>query len=136
MNLERSSQFHQVRRILKTVAPDFRILANPGLAPGFSILDLQKKTIEVPEEGDSIEETVSCLLFQVGHAVWHRYNGIDADGSTDHLAKQNVIIDQFASDWAIRAMASLFSFRFNEAQQRITRLVWSYEDWVSYFSEK
>jgi hypothetical protein len=135
LSLERSPQFHQVRRILKTVAPDFRILANPGLDQGFSALDLLKKTIEISESEEEAKQAIPSLLFQIGHAIWHRHNGVNVKLTTEELASQNASIDQFAFDWATKALVMYFCFELDDARKRMTQLVWSHEDWVFYFSK-
>lgn len=135
MSLERSLQFHQVRRILKTVAPDYRILANPGLNQGFSAIDLSKKTIEISESEGTIETAVPSLLFQIGHAIWHRHNGFEENLSKEDYSHQNEMIDQFASEWATKVLTMYFHFDSDKARKQVTQLVWSYKDWVFYFSE-
>jgi hypothetical protein len=135
LSLERSSQFHQVRRILKTVAPDFRILANPGLNAGFSALDLKKKTIEISESEEIMDDAVSSLLFQIGHAIWHKHNCINLNQDANQLAAENALIDQFALDWGVKVLTTFFNFRYDQAHKSMTRLVWSQEDWVFYFLE-
>ncbi len=135
MSLERSSQFHQVRRILKTVAPDFRILANPELNAGFSALDLKKKTIEISESEEIVDDAVSSLLFQIGHAIWHKHNSVNLNQNADQLAAENFLIDQFALDWGTKVLTMFFGFRYDKAHNCMTRLVWSEEDWVFYFSK-
>ena len=134
MSIERSIQFHLVRRILKTVAPDYRILANPGLEPGFSALDLRKKTVEIGEESIP-HDSVSSLLFQIGHAIYHNRYGVDVSGSKEKLARLNSEIDQFASSWAIHVLFSYFHFKIDDARNTIGELVWDYDDWILYFSE-
>lgn len=134
MSIERSPQFHQIRRILKTVAPDYRILANPGLKPGFSALDLRKKTIEIAEESSN-KDSIPALIFQIGHAIYHKHYGVEISDSPENLARKNVEIDAFASGWTVDVLFSFFNFKLDDARNTVNGLVWSYEDWLSYFSD-
>jgi hypothetical protein len=134
VSLERNPQFHQIRRIIRTVVPDYRILANPQLGSGYSAVDLMKKTIEV-SEGDDITSVIPLILFQVGHAIWHSHNKMDATLPLKDLARQNVDIDEFAASWATQVLHSCFDQKFNDASDQIKPLVWSYDDWAFYFCD-
>lgn len=134
MSFERSSQFHQVRRILRTVAPDFRILANPNLKVGFSAIDFKKKTIEVSESEVVVEEIITSLLFQIGQAIWHKHH-LSSSKTLDDFVDESIKTDQFAAEWAVRVLLFFFSIQIDEARKQVDRLVWSREDWVFYFSE-
>lgn len=146
MSIEQQQDFHQVRRILRAVAPDFRILATSAIKPGEYALDVQRKTIEVGE-GTPIMEAVGCSLFSIGHLLLRNDesfslffgNGISdwkkSEGElVDELAEQGVSADQAAYLWAVSTIQAYWQLSEDDAKQRIGELRSSKEEWLKYFS--
>jgi len=144
-SVEHSSNFHTARRIVKIVAPDFRVFATEDLSPGHSVLDLKKKTIEVPDFQNEIH-TVALILFQAGHL---RLRNLDHAGFKEHfgeildigdarllarLARQGAGADRFAADWAIDVLKNAFSIEESEAEALIEPQVWDESKWREYYS--
>ena len=144
-SVEHSSNFHTARRIVKIVAPDFRVFATEDLSPGQSVLDLKKKTIEVPDFQNE-NQTVALILFQSGHL---RLKDVDYAGFKEHfgeildigdarllarLARQGAGADRFAADWAISVLKNAFSIEEPEAEALIEPQVWDESKWREYYS--
>lgn len=142
-SVEHSNNFHMARRIVKAIAPDFRVFATEDLAPGHSVLDLTRKTIEVPDFQDEIQ-TVALILFQVGHIRLKNTSGLDEHfGNLEdigtkrlisRLAKQGASADRLAADWAIEVLVGVFNVTEARAKAIIEPQVWDEEEWRDHFS--
>jgi len=145
-SVEHSNNFHMARRIVKVIAPDFRVFATEDLEPGHAVLDLQKKTIEVPDFQNEIE-TVALILFQAGHLrlktteapdFEEHFGNISDIGSkrlVSRLSRQGASADQFAAEWAIDVLKGVFSVSETEAKTLIEPQIWDEADWREYYSQ-
>jgi hypothetical protein len=144
-SVEHSNNFHMARRIVKVIAPDFRVFATEDLAPGCSVLDLEKKTIEVPDFQNEIE-TVALILFQAGHL---RLKVTQAPGFEEHfgtlndignkrlvsrLSRQGATADQYAAEWAMDVLKGIFGVSETRAKALIEPQVWDEAEWREYYS--
>ena len=146
MSLEQMPDFHQIRRIARVFAPEFRILSNPNLEARESVLDIRKKTIEVSEYS-SLADMAGSLCFQLGHLILYRDpdfalffgQGIkDWKGTADELIEVlsglGVRADHFASRWATDILCAYFHEEGQKTAQNIQDHVWSKDQWKEYFS--
>lgn len=143
-SVEHSNNFHMARRIAKVIAPDFRVFATEELPSGHAVLDLQKKTIEVPESQNDIE-TVALIVFQLGHLRLSQHEefaehfgnieDIGAKRLISRLAKQGAKADQMAASWAVEVLQGVFAVRQSEAESLIFAQVWDEGEWRDYLSE-
>lgn len=142
-SVEHSNNFHMARRIVKAIAPDFRVFATEELEPGHSVLDLVNKTIEVPDFQDEIH-TVALILFQVGHVrlkntagLEEHFGNIEDIGSKrliSRLVKQGANADRLAADWAVEVLTGVFNVTEARAKAIIEPQVWNEEEWRDHFS--
>lgn len=146
MSIEQHQDFHQVRRILKVVAPGFRILANEGLEENQAVCDVYNKTIEVGEKTE-ITQAVGALLFQIGHLLLRHhpdYSLFFGQGLSQYKEKEKELIeklselgvkaDQSASRWANEIFQAYWPAK-DCGPQLIDRYKWSKQEWKEYFSE-
>lgn len=149
MSIEQFQHFHQVRRILKAVAPEYRLIADTNLEPGQTVLDVRThyKTLAIGEETE-IMTAVATLLFQVGHLLllkdpafallfgqnMHDWTATEIE-LVDHLADLGCRADLAAGKWAVHILQSYWPVKSPDAATRlIDPLLWSREEWVEYFS--
>lgn len=141
-SVEHSNNFHMARRIVKIIAPDFRVFATEDLQEGHAVLDLTKKTIEVPESRDEIS-TVALILFQLGHL---RLKGLEE--FDEHLgnikdigekrliaklSKQAAKADKLSAEWAVQVLKGVFDVAPNQALSLVEDQIWDEDEWKSYF---
>lgn len=135
-----------VRRILRVIAPEYRIMANSGLEAYQSALDLKKKTVEVGEN-TPIFDGVAILLFQIGHLILadrpefgYFFGKNIAKWKYSEKTLVNKIIalgmmaDQIAFEWASEVMAQYWPMALNETQQLVQRNIWTKDEWTQYFN--
>ena len=142
-SVEHSHNFHMARRIVKVIAPDYRVFATEDLEPGNSVLDLSKKTIEVPDFQDEVQ-TVALILFQAGHlrlkdlpGFEEHFGNIEDIGSkrlVSRLAKQGAAADRLAADWAIEVLVGVFNVSNVHANDILNGQVWDEDEWREYFA--
>ena len=144
-SVEHSNNFHMARRILKIVAPDFRVFATEALRPNESVLDLAKKTIEVPDFQDEMQ-TVALILFQIGHLRLKDYDFLNFKehfGRIEDVGEARVIArlsrqgagaDRFAADWAIAVLKNVFAMEESKAKTLVEPQVWDETRWREYYS--
>ena len=148
MSIEQLQDFHQIRRILWVVAPEYVVLANEALHPGEIVLDVGTKHLEVGE-GTDINEAVAALLFQIGHLKLRNlpecglFFGHGVRGWVGHevklinrLAHIGQKVDAFAADWAKKSFRAFFPDRESGVDNLIDSYVWKKAEWRKYFSEK
>jgi hypothetical protein len=140
------NDFHVVRRIVRALAPDYRLLASHEISPGESVLDVTKKTIEVGETRESLE-AIPSLLFQVGHLLLRKdpvfglLFGDDISSWRDteedlieELADLGVKADKSAVRWATSIFQSYWSLPYAQASELIGQYAWTRSEWKEYFS--
>lgn len=147
MSIEQQQDFHVVRRLLRVIAPDFRLLASSELSPGDSVIDVRRRTIEVGETTE-IMQAVGSLLFQIGHLMLRhnhpdfdiffgrgleKYRGRE-DELIDKLSGLGVSADRFAYRWATEIFKSYWPVQENKADEIINRYCWNREQWREYWS--
>ena len=142
-SVEHSNNFHMARRIVKIIAPDFRVFATEDLQEGHAVLDLTKKTIEVPDSRDEIK-TVALILFQLGHLRLKgveefnehlgNINDIGEKRLISKLSKQAAKADKISAAWAVQVLKGVFDVAPNKAKILIEEQIWDEEEWRAYFS--
>jgi|GEM_PF-4009843 len=146
MSIEQLQDFHQIRRILRAVAPEFRTLATNNLPSGEYALDLKKKTIEIGE-GTPIKEAVNLMLFSVGHVLltsddkydlFHgkgiaQWTGSEQD-LVENLSELGESADGIAAKWAIDTLQAYWQQTEEQAKAEIDPLRMNKREWQSYFS--
>jgi hypothetical protein len=146
MSIEQLGDFHLVRRVLKTVAPEYRLLASSDLEAGESVLDVDRKTVEVGEATPMLE-AVAAMLFNIGH-LRHRDTqkfsllfgkGVSAwqhteDKLINALAHAGMVVDRLSAAWAEIVFCQYWNVEPTQARTMIQRYVWSQSDWKQYFS--
>ena len=146
MSIEQLQDFHQVRRILRAVAPEFRTLATNNLSSGEYALDVTKKTIEIGE-GTPIKEAVNLMLFSVGHVLLRsndKYELLFGKGIAqwskseeeliDNLSDLGESADAVAAKWAVDTLQAYWQQSEEEAKAAIDPLRMNKSEWRSYFS--
>jgi hypothetical protein len=147
MSIEQRQDFHVVRRLLKVIAPDFRLLASTALAPGDSVVDVRRRTIEVGESTE-IMQAVGSLLFQIGHLILHNTHpdfgiffgrGLDQyegkeDELVDKLSELGVEADRFASFWAKEIFKSYWPIKEEKVDEIIDDYCMDREQWKKYWA--
>lgn len=142
-SIEHSLVFNTAKRILKFVAPDFRVIARDDILDSGSSLDLRLKILEVPEGLPF--RAVGIVIFNAGllrlknderfSSVFGKIPAFMTDKEAiQHTAKQHAEADQEAFLWAKEVILSHFP-ELEEA--RAISLVdhrVSYEGWLKYFS--
>jgi hypothetical protein len=147
-SIEHTLTFNTARRILKFVAPDFRALATRDLDRMASVLDLDRRTIEVPE--GFAARAAGIVVFYAGllrlrgdsrfYLVFPPYPG-DLGWSTDDqdnvlmVSRQHAQADQLAYEWAMMQMESYFPKMDPEGLGTIVDHRMTEEQWIEYFSE-
>lgn len=146
MSVEQTNDFHVVRRILRTLAPEYRILARRDLEAGSSVLDVKRRTVEVGETPD-VMQAVSSLLFQIGHlrlsqdAQYDLFFGKGLsrwkgpiDVLIDRLARLGARADRLASQWASSIFQSYWAIDPKISDDTMHQHTWRYGEWKEYFS--
>ena len=147
MSIEQQQDFHVVRRLLKVIAPDFRLLASEAVEPGDSVIDVKRRTIEVGENTE-IFQAVGSLLFQMGHLML-RHNHPDFDiffgqdldkwiGREDDLIEKlsglGVEADRFASRWAKTVFIAYWPIDEMKVDEIIDQYTMNRDQWKEYWS--
>lgn len=146
MSIEQHQDFHIARRVLRSIAPEYRLVATPIIAKGAFALDHVKKTLEVAE-GTAVEEAVAKILFLMGHVVlqdnpiflplsgknFHRYIGREPE-LISALAELGAQADFLAAQWSLQMFLAFWDIPTEKAQLLIESLRWSEEEWLQYFS--
>lgn len=146
MSVEQMNEFHVVRRILRALAPEYRLLASNNIQPGESVLDVTQKTIEVGETQDTFQ-AVSSLLFQIGHLMLKsnpEFGLLFGKGIREYPGNPDELIFQLASlgtradvaamAWASKIFESYWPLRHERIQSLLAQHVWGHEEWQEYFS--
>jgi hypothetical protein len=146
MSIEQHQDFHIVRRIIRSFAPEYRLLATANLKPGEYVLDSARKTIEVAE-GTEIHEAVAKMLFLMGHIALEdtplfaplfgkhlvNHKGKEAD-LVLALAELGCQADLLAAQSAIKILTSFWDIPLDEAHQLVDGCRMAQEEWRQYFS--
>lgn len=142
-SIEHSLVFNTAKRILRFIAPDFRIIARDDILQGQSKLDLNLKTIEVPE-GQAFE-AAGMVIFYAGVLrlrVEDKYPSVfgKIPNLFDHIriieivAREHADADEAAYRWASSVMANYFpEIDENKASDLVDQRL-SYKEWVEYFA--
>lgn len=147
MSIEQRQDFHVVRRLLKVIAPEYRLLASSELSPGDSVIDVKRRTIEVGESTD-IMQAVGSLLFQIGHLILRRTHpdfdiffghGLEQykdreDELIDKLSGLGVQADRFASFWAKEIFKAYWPIKEDRADEIIDDYCWNRDQWKEYWA--
>lgn len=143
-SIEHNLIFNTAKRILRFVAPDFRVIARDDIVGIESKLDLGNKTIEVPEGHPFM--AAGMIIFNAGllnlrseesnfSTVFGKIpSSLDDDQLVELAAREHADADELAYAWAVKTMSSYFpeledSKVIDFVDHRI-----SYRDWLSYFS--
>jgi len=146
MSIEQHQDFHVARRVLRALAPEYRLLATPGIAAGHFAMDQTRKTLEVAE-GTPVNEAVAKLLFLMGHIVLvdhatfaplygkglERYKGKE-DELISALAELGEQADVTASRWAHRVFLMFWDISSENAEELLEQCKWSRQEWKKYFT--
>ncbi len=141
-SIEQSAPFNMARRLVRLVAPDFRVFATEELQQGEVILDLRKKTIEVAE-GTPDLEAVAHILFQAGHLrlrsrrdLAEHFGKIQDTPETtliSALSQQGTKADRLAYRWAFRVLCGYWNVSPDHARRLISPYVWGNSEWEEYY---
>jgi hypothetical protein len=146
VSIEQSNEIHLVRRILRAIAPEFRLLASSNLQAGESVLDAEAKTIEVGE-ATPIMEAVAAMLFQIGHLCLRndpefellfgvgvaQWKFTEAE-LIDTLADLGQRADSNAARWAGEVLQDYWPVTSTRAKELMERQCWGRTEWREYFS--
>lgn len=146
MSIEQHQEFHIVRRILRSFAPEYRLLATSNLKIGDYVLDSNRKTIEVAE-GTDIHEAVAKMLFLMGHVSLetnpvfaplfgkhlHNHKGKEVELVTA-LAELGSQADLIAAQWATKVFTSFWEISEKDAHDLVDGCRMAQEEWHQYFS--
>jgi hypothetical protein len=142
-SIEHSHKFHMVRRLVRAVAPDFRLLARKELGREQSCLDVHEKTIEVSESATEME-MVGAALFQLGHArllgiqKYKEHFGEIKDQDEKALIKklitQGIEADTLAATWSLGVFLDNFNVDNDRAIAIIMSHKWTADDWNDYYN--
>jgi hypothetical protein len=142
MPLEQSAKLHLARRVLRVVAPEFRLFVNSDLQPGQCVLDLQKRTVEVGENEDELE-AVASVLFNTGHLIlannpdFAEHAGdigdVNENRLVTRLVSQGIKADQMAVAWAAPVLAKNWNLSELEANELLSSFSWSKNEWLHYY---
>lgn len=144
-SIEHSTKFHMARRISKTVAPEFRILARSDFSRQESCLDLEEKTIEVSESAPPFE-AVGAILFHLGHLrlredkrFANHFGSFTTQSEKElikKLVREGVMADHLAVEWALEVFLNNFGVSPERAKAILTSQMWSEVDWEAYYAEQ
>lgn len=148
MSIEQYQDFHQVRRLLKVIAPEFDIFATPEIPVGSVCYDLRKKSLEIGE-GTEMMQAVGALLHSIGHLIlrYHPDYGLffgrglrDWEGTDEELITLLSTLgeraDQFSRGWATQVFKAYWQQHEDQADAIIDRYCMGHDEWHSYWSEK
>jgi hypothetical protein len=144
-SIEHTLVFNTARRLLRFVAPDYRAVATELLTDNQSLLDLRKRTIEVPE-GDAYK-AAGMIVFSAGLLRCMASRSTVA-GRVDHLgiledqaAEKLIAMDHALADgeayvWASQMMRLYYPELDPVEADRLTDQRQDYDAWLAYFSQK
>ena len=146
-NIEESADFHHIRRILKNIAPQFRIITKDDLCPDEFVLDVQKKTIEISDLSDASLDTVTKVLFHMAHLRLKddfKYSlffgkGFDSwkgheEDLIDMLAELGAEVDSKSAKWASSALQLFWGATEEQIEKLIAKYQWNKTEWFDYFT--
>jgi hypothetical protein len=135
VSIEQSVPFHTVRRILRALDPEWRIMANQHLASHESAIDHRHKTVEVGET-TPIMDGVAILLFSIGHVKLRKkkefslYFGegirkwrFSEKKLLSNLVEQAMKVDRLALDWAKEMLCLYWPLEPNHVQATLEAFV-------------
>jgi hypothetical protein len=145
-SIEHTLTFNTARRILKFVAPDFRALATRDLDKLASVLDLRRKTVEVPE--GFAARAAGIVVFYAGllrlrndpgfWAVFPPWGEVEKEATDKEVlgevVKQHAMADQMAYEWAMRQMEAYFPKMDPEGLSGLVDHRLTEEQWLEYFA--
>lgn len=142
-SLEHNTQFHFVKRLVKIIAPEFRVFSSEALEKEQCVLDVRLKTIEIGE-GTDIKTAVGAILFQTGQLRlrkdkrFREYFGSfenvkDEAILIQKLARQGALIDKLALEWAITIYSSNWHIVPAKTRTYIQPFIWSEKEWEIYY---
>lgn len=142
-SIEHSLVFNTAKRVLKFVAPSFRVIARDDITDSSSSLDLRLKILEVPE-GQAFR-AAGIIIFNAGllrlkddedfSPVFGKISASMTDKEAiEHTARQHAKADEEAFIWAKGVMLSLFpELEEKRAISLVDHRV-GYDYWLKYFS--
>ena len=142
-SVEQSQDFQIARRVAALVAPGWRLLATPLLEPGALAVDLRKRAIELGENS-TLVDLLAGAMFGLGHARLqksarfpelfarglHKYH--DEKILISKLATQGALADQYAAQWAARALSAFWPT--HDCGAALAAFAWRRTDWTRYFT--
>lgn len=142
-SLEHNTQFHFVKRLVKIIAPEYRVFSSEALEHNHCVLDVRLKTIEIGE-GTDIQTAVGAILFQAGHLRLRKDKRFKEHfGSVDSvkdeavliqkLVKQGALLDRLAAEWAISIYTANWNLLPAKSRSLIQPFIWSELDWSNYY---
>lgn len=142
-SIEHSLVFNTAKRILRFVAPDFRVIARDDIEENESRLDLTTKTLEVPE--GQLFKAAGMIIFNAGllrlrfeedfQSVFGKIPSlIDEKRVAEIVAQEHKEADEAAYRWAVNTMLSYFPELDETSASSYVDHRLSYEDWLKYFS--
>lgn len=148
MSIEQTNDFHVVRRIVRVLAPDYRLFASNRIPENACVLDVAQKTLEVGESQD-VFQAIGALLFQLGQLRLKsnpRYRLFFGDGIrewpgtpealVDKLAHLGVKVDRLASRWAAAAFRMYWPDREDIHDDIVQQYTWDFGQWREYFNQR
>lgn len=148
MSIEQTNDFHVCRRLVRIIAPDYRLFATPRVPEYACVLDVSQKTLEVGETSD-VFQAIKALLFQLGHLRLRndpRYSlffGDDIKHWTgtpealiETLARQGVKVDHSAAKWASSVFRSYWPDQEDIEPELFDLYVFKLGHWREYFSAR
>jgi hypothetical protein len=145
-SLEHNTAFHFVKRLVKIVAPEYRVFSSEALERNQCVLDLRLKTIEIGE-GTEVLTAVGAILFQAGHLRLRKDSRFKEHfGNIDHLkdeaitiqklARQGYMADKSSLNWAITVMSSNWNLHPSKSRTIIQQFTWTEKEWSDYYLKK
>ncbi len=153
MSIEQTNDFHIVKRMVRTISPEYRVLASPRIPAGSCVMDAIQKTIELGESQD-IPEAIAVLLFQVGHLRMSkdpRYAMFYGSGKPGKrirdwkgtpealikkLATMGIKTDRAAAAWAAVTFSAYWPHLPDIYDDLASRYCWDRHQWRKYFAEQ
>lgn len=142
-SIEHSLVFNTAKRILRFIAPDFRVIAREDMSGNESRLDLRTKILEVPE-GQAFR-AAGMIIFSAGllslkqedkfPSVFGSIPRIVSDEEViKAVAREHAEADEAAYKWAIKTMSDYFPEVEEAKIKTLADHRLKYEDWLRYFS--
>lgn len=142
-SLEHNNQFHFVKRLVKIIAPEYRVFSSENIEHDQCALDVKLKTIEIGE-GTDIFKAVGAILFQAGHlrlrwdVRFKEHFGIlenakDETTLISKLSAQGALADKLALEWASTVFSSNWNITSLKAREFIHPYVWSEDEWTQFY---